>query len=219
MVTIAQVVERIIRQKPFLENFLAEDLINYTSLARNILPEVEKEAGRNVNISAIAMALKRYVSQVDLNVDIKLDKWGRHLGDITVRSRLSDYTYGKSSTLLQNQKKLLELVSNREDVFFTFSQGVYEVNIVISDFIETELNKIFKEERLISKMSGLSSVTMRLPVDNVYIVGLYYYILKRLAMEQINIIEVISTTNEFSIIVKEDDISQAFNVLNQLKRQ
>ena len=118
---------------------------------------------------------------------------------------------------MENQKRLLEVVANRDDVFFTFSQGVYEVNIVISSNFSDEIEDIFREETLLSRLDNLSSVTMRLPSSNVKMIGLYYHILKKLAWNKINIVEVISTTNEFTIIVEEKDIGNAFSVLNELK--
>lgn len=217
MRTIAQIVDDIISKKPFLEEFMQQNLINYTSLARNIQPEVESFVGRNVNTSAIVMALKRYVPQIDFQLRHQLEKSGTDLGDITVRSNLSDFTYRSSLKFLENQKRLLEVVANRDDVFFTFSQGVYEVNIVISSNFSDEIEDIFREETLLSRLDNLSSVTMRLPSSNVKMIGLYYHILKKLAWNKINIVEVISTTNEFTIIVEEKDIGNAFSVLNELK--
>lgn len=218
MKTIAQIVEDIISQRPFLEELMEEDLINYTSLARNIQNEVESIVGREINTSAITMALKRYIPQVDFQLKHQLNKASAELGDITVRSNLSDYTYRNSVSFVENQKKLLELVSKREDVFFTFSQGVYEVNIVISSNFTDEIEAVFKTENQLSKLEQLSSVTMRLPSANVKVIGLYYHILKKLAWAKINIVEVISTTNEFTIIVEEKDIGNAFNVIKDLRR-
>ncbi len=219
MITIAQIVESIISHKPFLEEFMADELINYSSLARSIQPQIEKALGRPVNSGAIVMALKRYVPQVDLKLNMQLEKASTNLGDITVRSNLTDYTYRNSATLVENQRKLLELISFRDDVFFTISQGVYEVNIVISSNFADNLEKAFKDENQISKLENLSSVTMRLPSDNVKMTGLYYHILKKLAWNKINIVEVISTTNEFTIVVEEDDIGNAFTVLKNLKKK
>ena len=66
-------------------------------------------------------------------------------------------------------------------------------------------------------MDNLSSVTLKLPEDNYKLSGLYYFILKRIAWENINIIEVISTTNEFTLIVEDENAAQTFNILKNLK--
>ena len=40
---------------------------------------------------------------------------------------------------------------------------------------------------------------------------------KRLAWEDINIAEVISTTNEFTIVIEDRDIDRAFSVIQKMK--
>jgi hypothetical protein len=69
-----------------------------------------------------------------------------------------------------------------------------------------------------SHSADLASITIKLPIVNTEISGIYYYILKHLAWEGINIVEVVSTANEFTVVVKSDDIDSAFSVLMQLKK-
>ena len=47
--------------------------------------------------------------------------------------------------------------------------------------------------------------------------GIYYFIFQRLAWEGIVLYEVISTTNEFTILVDEDQVDRAFKVIKDLK--
>ena len=54
--------------------------------------------------------------------------------------------------------------------------------------------------------------------ENIEISGIYYYLLKKLAWKGINIVEVISTTNEFTIILNDADVEIVFNLLSQLKK-
>ena len=58
-------------------------------------------------------------------------------------------------------------------------------------------------------------ITHYLPHEKTEIAGYYYYILKRIAWEGINIVEILSTTNEFSIILDETDVDRAFAVLKK----
>jgi aspartokinase len=80
------------------------------------------------------------------------------------------------------------------------------------------VEQIFKSERLKSNTKDLASVTVKLPLINTEIYGIYYYILKHLAWDGINIVEVVSTSNEFTVVVKQDDIDKAFKILMQIKR-
>ena len=56
-----------------------------------------------------------------------------------------------------------------------------------------------------------------MPQENVSVPGVYYYIFQRLAWEGIIIHEVISTTNEFTIIVSDNQIDIAFKAIKDLK--
>ena len=81
------------------------------------------------------------------------------------------------------------------------------------------LMELFKDEVLISKTANLSSITIKLPKENIKISGVYYFIFKKIAWEGINILEVISTTHEFTIILNDDDVDRAFTVLKGLKQE
>ena len=112
----------------------------------------------------------------------------------------------------------MQQLQNSLGVFYTFSQGINETTIIISKAFEDQMEEIFKEEQLIKKTTNLSSVILKLPEINSEIPGLYYFILKNLAWEGVNINEVISTTNEFTIVVSDVDINKAFLVLMKLKK-
>ena len=57
-------------------------------------------------------------------------------------------------------------------------------------------------------MENLASITIKLPEGNLEQSGFYYFILKQLAWADIPLQEIISTTNEMTIVVKEKDINQ-----------
>ena len=74
-----------------------------------------------------------------------------------------------------------------------------------------------RNEILLEKQENLSSITVKLPKDNVNVPGIYYFIFQRLSWEGINIYEVISTTNEFTILINDDQVDKAFTVIKNLK--
>ena len=58
MKTISAAVEHYIKRKPFLQSALAQGIINLTSLARQVQPEIEQQLGREIRSGAVVMALK-----------------------------------------------------------------------------------------------------------------------------------------------------------------
>jgi hypothetical protein len=217
MNTISSVVEQYIKSKPFLLNSLSQGIINLTSLSRIMMPELQSHLGKEVKQGAIVMALKRLSEELDFKINYKISKVLKNIGEITVRSSLTDYTFVISDTLLENQARLLAEINKVHDIFYTSSRGVNETNIVVSASIDSIIETIFRGEKLTHKIEDLSSITVKLPQENISTPGVYYYIFQRLAWEGIIIHEVISTTNEFTIIVSDDQIDIAFKVIKDLK--
>lgn len=218
MIPVSEVVSQLIHETPFLEESLHESLINQSSLARRIKPEVEKKIHKPVTESAIIMAIKRMPSVIPRKINRDLKNFVHHLGDIVTRSNLMDYTFLNSLTLIGHQSEFLQAIGKNRQIFCTFSQGVGETTIILSDLAEHLVEIYFRDETLLSMKKGLSSITIKLPAENTEISGFYYFILKNLAWEGINIMEVISTTNEFTIVVSDRDIEKAFSILVSLKR-
>ncbi len=217
MKTISSVVEQYIKKKPFLQSALAQGIINLTSLSRIVKPEIEDELGKDIRNGAIVMALKRLSDDLEFRATHKIIKVLKNIGEITVRSSLIDYTFLASDTILVQQAKLLEAVNENQDVFYTSSRGVNEINIVISSVMDATVEELFKNEKRTQKAEELSSITVKLPAENVSVPGIYYFIFQRLAWEGIVLYEVISTTNEFTILVDDEHVDIAFKTIKDLK--
>ena len=217
MKTVSSIVENYIKTKPFLLSALSQGIINLTSLSRNMMVELENEFGKDVKQGAIVMALKRLSVDLDFRLNHKIVKVLKNLGEITVRSSLIDYAFAVSDSILNSQAELITEIHDYSDIFYTSSRGVSETNIIISESVSHLVDKHFANEKMVQKLENLASITVKLPNDNVVIPGIYYFIFQRLAWEGIIINEVISTSNEFTILVSEDVVDVAFRVIKDLK--
>lgn len=217
MKTISSVVEHYIRKKPFLQSALSQGIINLTSLSRIIKPEIEDTLGKDVRNGAIVMALKRLSDDLEFRATHRIVKVLKNIGEITVRSSLTDFTFLVSDSILENQTRLIKEVNRNKDVFYTSSRGVNELNIVVSNSLDATVESFFQDEKCTQKAENLSSITVKLPAENVSVPGIYYFIFQRLAWEGIVLYEVISTTNEFTILVNDEQVDSAFKTIKDLK--
>ena len=136
------------------------------------------------------------------------------MGDITVRSNLEDFTFQNSDTLIENHAKVLANFNPK--AFYGFSRGIHESNIVVSASERQKVLDSFKSETMLGSQDQLSAISIRLPENNSKISGLYYQIFKRFAWEGISLYEVISTTNEFTVLVENHLVDQAFSAIKNL---
>ncbi|MDG1146901.1 MAG: aspartate kinase [Crocinitomicaceae bacterium] len=218
MSSISKVTEEIINRSPFIREAITENLINISALARKIKPEVEKGTGKELKEGAIVMAIKRMTPGVYHRLDLRIKNIIGGIGDFLVRSDLVDFTYENSESLRNCQSEFIQHIKNDKDSFFTLCKGITETTYIINTKYALEMTRIFSKETLKAHTTDLSSITVKLPETNTETYGVYYYIMKHLAWEGINIEQVVSTANEFTGIVKSNDIDDAFKILMQLKR-
>ncbi|MFN2394834.1 MAG: aspartate kinase [Bacteroidales bacterium] len=215
---IAQAVDELISASPFLEEALSEELINVSSLARKLQPDIEKTLHKKVQPGAIVMAINRRPSGLSFRISKEIREFMRKLGDVIVRSNLRDYTFENSAGLISCNRQLMDEIGGEKEIFCTISQGVFETTLVVSNLLESRIKEIYRKEKLLAQKTRLSSITIRLPESNTEVSGIYYFLLKNLAWTGINVCEVISTSNEVTFVVEEKDVHNAFSRLMGMKQ-
>ncbi|WP_417888030.1 hypothetical protein [Zunongwangia sp.] len=214
MKTITTCVHDIIRHQPFLDDAITRNIINFSGLAEDLQPEVEKEMRKPVKTGSIIMALRRYApNRIKIN-----QKNLRELGDIIVRSGITEYTFLNSKTIIANKSKLLDAVKDQSGIYLNYSSNYQESNILVSSSLKYLVEDYFTNEVRVTVKDDLSSITIALPKNSSQSVGMYFYFFKLLAYEGIPIFEMISTSNYFAIFLEPQYVNQAFLLLNEIKK-
>ncbi len=214
MISISDALNEIIQTQPFIEEGLSRGIINYSAYAREIRPEIEKKLYKSVKEGAIVMALKRISEKLTKSNAQPQNKL--NLTNLTVRSNLTELTFNNSASLIDKQRELFSQLSKEKDVFCAVSQGIRETTFISDSKARSAIEKIFSTESMLSVIKNLSSITIHLPKEVVETPGVYYQILKMLAWEKINIVEVISTYTELTIVFEDKNVDKAFSTLKKL---
>ncbi len=212
MITIPQVVEEIIVKEPFLVDLLTQGLINHSALARQIKPEIEEILYKPVQLGAIIMALKRLKKSLRSKIVKKLPFSNP---DMMVRSNLMEVTVPTKTLGKKKHISHLHSIANEENLFFAITEGVVETTIITSRDLKEQLMTIINADNVIAQYQQLSAITIKLNEETVTTPGAYYQILKFLAWENINVIEIVSTYTEVTIILDDRDVDRAFSVLKK----
>ena len=85
MKTIASCVNEILVSRPFLEEALSRDIINFSALAKDLNQIISEMLRKPVKEGAITMALRRYKPPVDVENIGRLKNAFKNLGDITLK--------------------------------------------------------------------------------------------------------------------------------------
>ena len=214
MIPISQAIEEAISTTPYLEEGLARGLINLSALARQIKPKIQKRLyKKDISEGALVMALRRLKPRISRKTDFS--KLFSRMENITVRSNLVEITMINSAEVDQIRRNLMKLIATEKNSFFNLMQGVKESTIVISKNLEHIVSKHLSG-KAISKIDNLSSITIALPPENRKTPGVYYILLKNLAWNNINVVEVISNFNEISLVFDNSVIDKAFSLIKGL---
>jgi aspartokinase len=216
MKSIAEITTELVKKHPFISEALKEGIVNISAYARQIMPTIEKEYGDEVKLTAVVMAIQRMDFGNTSYESKKLKALFKKIKDIQVRGHLSSYTIRLSSSVQRKIAKIFEKYSGRNDLMVTFTQGVFEGTLLVSGSEAKSIDKLLEDEEILQIQRNISAFVILLPPENIALSGVYYAILKQLAWEGINIVDVISTANEFTILVHDKDGGKCFEALRNL---
>lgn len=218
MITISDALKEWLATTPFVEEALARDILNLSALARELRPMLEKRLVKELTDAAVMMALKRMKEGV-AEQQHGLENNLRGVGNLTVRSGLGELTFRRSESIYLCQKRLLEALEQDDEAFVTFTQGVKEMTIVISEKHMATAREAYQGQKLINEVGELSAITIRLDESIIFTPGIHYSLLKPLAWSGINIVEVVSTFSELTIILASAQVDQSFSLLLRILNQ
>ncbi len=217
MPTTSHTVSRILEGMPFLEEALVRDIINYAYLADMIKPDVEKEVRRTVKRSAIIMAIRRFRETLKAS---ELHSTAVNLTglDISMKSGIFELTVERNVDTINALQGLYSMVDFSKGDILTITQGIYEITILSNTKYMEQIKKAFGASQILRVIDGLSYLMVRIPENASETVGVIYVLVKALSWNNVNIVEVVSTLTEEIFIIKENDISTAFNALKNLAK-
>ena len=148
-----------------------------------------------------------------------LKKQIKNIGDLTVKSGLIDYSFQNTPEFEKMSSKFsLKQLTNTKG-FHTLCKGIHETTVIISENLKSIFEKSLGGIPYISRQEDLASITIQLPKLNTEVSGLYHYLLGIITWRGISIVEVISTTHELTIILKEEHVSAPLEALMEIKEK
>lgn len=213
MITVPEAAEIIVKRSRYLSEAMTKGIINNSSLARYIKLEIEEMLIKKVSLSSIIMALKRF--QKELKPQNPYKTIFKTTPTMFLRSNLIEVNLLNSESLKPKYQKIMEL-DNINKHLLLFSKNNNETTIIISNDLYKEVKNILQKETVVSTFKGLSSISIQLPESAIKTPGIFYFFLKSLAWEGINILEIISSYSEFTLIFEDKEVNKAFSILKSL---
>ena len=212
MITVPEAAKTIISRSRYLTEAISKGVVNNSSLARYIKPEIEDLVKKDVSMSSIIAAINRVSSTIKPKyVRSNIFEFPP---EMILRSSLTILNIVNSESLQEKHSALLKLSSQRH--FLGLTKGSFETTIVISGELAKKVKETLRNEKVILEINKVSAITIQLPRKATETPGIFYFFLKSLAWEGINILEVISTQSELTLVVNTKDVNRTYSILNAL---
>ncbi len=209
MIKVSDSIRKIIIGNPFLEFGISYRLFNLTQLSKFIKPLIEVQTQKEVGHTAILMSLSRFQDQKEK----KAPQVGAFkIENIAINSHLVTMTFSQNEELLDE----INMVHNKireKNGFWGFTQGTNEVAI----FFEAEFLSIVKEYISSNpkyQNDNISCVGVRFSEKYLEIPGMLYSLIQKIALQNINLIELSSTYTEFNFYIEQKDVKLTFETLH-----
>ncbi len=174
MITISDRIKIWIANHPAYALHMREGIINYSSLARRIKPEIERQSGERVSIEAITLALNRSAKKLS---NAETIDYSAYLGEVSVQSGLGILTIAQSDinadAFFRAARKLHE-----QNEYMVYTRGIWHTALIgrlnVIDELEGKLHGTVTSRDLVG-------VTIKLRPGHLPIPGVCAYVLQLLA--------------------------------------
>ena len=209
--SVSSCVIRIVDKSPFIHEMLIKGILSFSNYAASIQDEVQKAYGKEVKASAIVMALRRYAEELK-RASLKQDKGNVEYG-IVMKTNIFDLNLVRRDSFISKLGSLYGQISTEKGDFLNITLGSHEVSLAVSEKYRQLVSELAKDEEVLNQMDDLVALSLVFTGDFLQTPGIVYEAVRHLAWEQINVIEIVSTMNELTFVIKREDSMKAFDVL------
>ena len=208
MLKINTALNSIIRENPFLEFGFHHGLFNQAQLSRYLNPMINSRCQKQVSESAIMMALSRLKTHTHQS-PLKSEQY--IIDKLTVFSGLATASYSRTSESHKKLNLLNGYITSRNG-FCNVCEGMSEITIIIDSTYHQKLIKSVSQKPLYTHQQ-VCSICVKFSEKYATIPGMLYMILQRVALQNINLIEISSTYSEINLYFDEQDTRLVFDTL------
>ncbi len=211
MASVAAAVKTIINRSPFISEMLIQDVISFSNLAKSIQPKVEALYGESVNTAAVVMAIRRYAEE--LKEAEKGAVKGRIDYEIQMKTNIYDVNFSRDDSFIPRLSELYDIVRPDQGDFLNITLGSHEITLAVSENHRDTVDELTKGQRIVHRYSDLVALTIVFHGDFLQTPGILYLAVRKLAWENINIIEIVSTMNVLTFVIRREDSHKAYEAL------
>jgi len=209
---LSEATRRALEKYPYLDRYMAMGIINNRGLAREIKGELAKQQESEPNIQSIVTSLRRLPQK-------KRHAKASDLEKILARSVVNLKYDMAAATIAVGERGAQKAIKQAlTEGTYILLQGMESLTIV-ADVASIKELKNTLETGILEIYSDLAIVVVKSPSEITGTSGVLAHLANILALERINIVEMMSSHSETAFIVAEKDALRTVDVLRrEIKR-
>lgn len=197
---------------PYLDHYMAMGIVNNRGLARLVQPEVARELGIHPNIQSIVTALRRESKSKKSHEKGSLE-YILAESDVNLRYDMAAVTLAVGQRDLEKTKRKL-----LPEGSYILLQGLDSMTIIAHEELIKKVSKHLNQE-VMELYENLAIVVVKSPREITKTPGVLAHLANILALEMINVVEMMSSHAETAFIIEEKDALRTIEVLRrEIKR-
>jgi len=197
---------------PDIRQARKKGLVNRRALARYI---VRAEHLEHTTIDALISVLRRF----DTEKTKDEEQFNKLLAEVTISTKenIAILTLKKSPRAIEKLARVISCVDYSRGEILKIVQGALSLKIFIDESNLKDVKEIFDDKDIIGIMKNIAELNILFPKEAMEAKGVLSYIASQLAMEGINLIELITCTPELTLYVEKKHLLKAYEALWKLE--
>lgn len=205
---------RILDNSPCIKRDLSRGLINARALAKYIL----KTQKMDTTLDAVISAIRRYEfgRQDDIFTNAR-EGLGKTV-NLSTRSGLIEMSLVKDEDVQRVLPELFDIIDYARGEVLRVIQATEAIKILVDEKNLENVTELFQKDKILNIDRNIAEINMHMHPKMGATRGVLAVVGSELAINDVNVLEIMSCLPEMLLFVKEKDILKAYQVLYELCR-
>ncbi|MCR4335919.1 MAG: ACT domain-containing protein [archaeon] len=212
--SLSEAVRKEIESQPHIKNSLSEGVINYSALARKIIPELEITLEKEIHEESVIVAIKRYADEMKPieNEATYIETFAN--SEVMLQDDMCYVHFKKNPEVIKKIDKLFSSEDWKMGEMRVLIQGADQIMVITK---KKRIKEILEELRddVIYSIEDNALVSFRMPFESFSTYGILAEMSNRLAKKGINI-EVLTSPPDVHFLVDEKDAEKTYGLFKKL---
>ena len=197
---------------PCIKRDLSKGLINSRALAKYIVRTQNMDA----TLDAVISAIRRYDSGKKDDIFLNARKLVSQTISLSTRSGLTEISLIKDEDVQRAIPSLFDVIEYSRGEVLRIIQATESIKLIVDEKNFENVISVFPKNKIINIDKNIAEINMHMAPKMIVTYGILAVISNELAINSVNILEVMTCLPEMLLFVKEEDILKAYQILYEL---